>query len=449
MYQRLYSSVIYPLYHWAMRDGANAAIRELDHNETLTPAKLKAVTDAKLQRLLGFACENVPYYRDYFRETGVSTGDAADAGNFCSWPLMSRATINENLTNLVSDDLEGNGLDANSTGGSTGEVLKFYTDWRSGAYRKATVRRNKRWLGVQPGEREVRLWGAPLDVKRSKSIRGSIHAAIAREKLLSADKLGEDTLASYLEICQSFRPRLLVAYPSALSEFAIYCRERGESIASLRAIICSAETLFQHDRELLESTFGVKVYNRYGCREVGDLAHEVPGMPGLIVNSDRVHVEILDEQGHPCGPGEQGEVVVTDLDNFGMPLIRYRIGDYARWSQRSDGMEVNLPFPVLESVDGRTLDVVRAPSGRRVGGTYWTLLLRSKPGFRKMQVIQTEPDAIKILYSPEPGTEPDFAYFRGEIAKTCGAGLRVDFVSTEVFEHEPGSKFRLVLRKFP
>lgn len=346
---------------------------------------------------------------------------------------------------MISENLDGNGLDDNSTGGSTGEVLRFYTDRRSGAYRKATVRRNKRWLGILPGDREVRLWGAPLDVAKSRSLRGTLHSWITRERLLSADYLGEETLQTYLEFCEAFRPKLIVAYPSALAEFARFCEARGRTIPSLKTVICSAESLFEHDRREIERAFGVAVFDRYGCREVGDIAHEAPGVDGLLVNSDRILVEVLDEAGNACGAGEQGEVVVTDLDNYGMPLIRYRIGDYARWASDSAHHGSNHPFPVLASVDGRTLDVVRCPGGNRVGGTYWTLLLRSRPGMKRFQVIQQEADSVTVYYELTPGGTPDFDFYRQEIAKTCGADLRVEFTQTDRFVHEPGTKFRLVI----
>ncbi len=448
IYRHIYSNVIYPLYHWSVKDGANAAIKELDSNAALDRLSLEALTSAKLVRLLEFARANVPFYRARFAEAEIGGNEKLTAESIVQLPLLSKECINLNNDVMISEDLSNNGLDKNSTGGSTGEVLRFYTDWKSGSYRKATVRRNKRWLGIYPGDREVRLWGAPLDIGRYKSVRGKIHAAITQERYLSADRLDEKTLSSYLQFCESYKPKLLIAYPSALMEFADHCGGRGKKIDSLKAIICSAETLFDHERKRIENVFGTKIYNRYGCREVGDIAHEVPGEKGLLVNSDRIFVEILDPSGRPCAPGEQGEVVVTDLDNYGMPLIRYRIGDFARWADPAESIQSTHPFPRLASVDGRTLDVVRSPTGERVGGTYWTLLLRSRPGFKKMQVIQKDIDLVQILYVQEPGFAPDFNYFRKEIAKKCGAELNVEFIETDRFVHEPGSKFRLVISQF-
>lgn len=447
IYQALYAGVIYPLYHWALRDGANAAIREFDQNETVDADTLDAIVERKRQSLVRFAADHVPYYRKLFADLGIDGDAAVERASFDRLPLLTKADINANLDSMVAERLEGNRLDPNSTGGSTGEVLRLYTDARSGACRKAAVRRNKRWVGIRPGDREVRLWGAPLDLRKANSLRGRLHSMITCERLLSADRLGDDSLREYLEFCKSFQPKLMVAYPSALAEFARYCADRNSTIDSLEAIICSAESLLPHDRELIESVFGVRVYDRYGCREVGDIAQEAPGVTGLMVNSDRIFVEVLDEDGRPSAPGEQGEIVVTDLDNYGMPLLRYRIADYGRWGNREEAIAAGFPFPVLASVDGRVMDVVHCPGGQRVGGTYWTLLLRSRPGLVKFQIVQKEPDRVEVLYEKEAGVEPDFAYYRQEIAKNCGPELNVDFVETSRFVHEPGTKFRLVIRE--
>ena len=447
VYQKLYESAIYPVYHWLMKDGANAAIRELDANERLDRAGVEAVTQAKLRKLLIHARAHVPFYAERLQNIAIDGPREEFAGAFSEIPLLSRAVINANLESMVSADLEGNGLDANSTSGSTGEKLIFYTDWRSGAYRKASVRRSQRWLGVLPGEPELRLWGSPIDVDRKKSLRGMLHSVVSREKMLSAYSMDEESLHAYLAFCRRFKPKLLIAYPSALTVFADFLQKQGARLPSVKAISCSAETLYEHDREYLADVFGAPVYNRYGCREFGDIANEVPDADGLVVNSDRLFVEILDEQGNPCAPGEQGEIVVTDLENHGMPMIRYRIGDLARWAPETARGADKYPFPIFESVDGRTLDIVRAPNGNRIGGTYWTILLRNRPGIKKFQVIQDGPTALRVLYIAEPGAEPDFNYYRQEIAGRCGSELQVEFIETDQFEQAPGTKFRLILSK--
>ena len=129
-----------------------------------------------------------------------------------------------------------------------------------------------------------------------------------------------------------------------------------------------------------------------------------------------------------------------------MPLIRYRVGDYARWADVSVRKSSKYPFPVLESVDGRTLDVVKCPRGQRIGGTFWTrTLLRSRPGMKRVQVIQSEPDSVQVLYQREPGCIPDLDFFREAIAERCGPELQVNFVETDNFEYTTATKFRIVI----
>lgn len=447
IYQKIYERALYPAYHWLMKDGANAAIRELDQSETLDRDMLQQLSLGKLQKLLLHARQNVPFYSERLSDLSLNDELFSLQDSFRNVPLLSKASINANLESMISKDLNGNGLDANTTSGSTGEKLTFYTDWRSGAYRKASVRRSQRWMGVLPGEPEVRLWASPIDINRAKSLRGFVHSVVSREKMLSAFSLDESSLVSYLQFCRRFKPRLLIGYPSVLRVFAEFIDERGAQLPSLKAVSSSAETLYEHDREYLSRVFRAPVFNRYGCREVGDIANEAPDIDGLVVNSDRLFVEVLNSDGDPCAPGEQGEVVVTDLENYGMPLIRYRMGDLARWAPTTARMAGVYPFPILESVDGRTLDIIRSPNGNRVGGTFWTILLKKHPGIEKFQVIQDSLDTVRILYVRERGVTPALDSFRRDIADRMGSELQVSFVETGEFEQPPGTKFRLIMSK--
>jgi len=244
---------------------------------------------------------------------------------------------------------------------------------------------------------------------------------------------------------QRFRPRLLVGYPSILQSFGSFCVSNRIHFSDLQAIVCSAESLFEDQRARIQACFAVPVFNRYGCREVGDIAHEVPAVSGLVVNSDRVFVEVLDSDGRPCPRGETGEIVVTDLDNYGMPLIRYRIGDRGAWSAVED-RRAGLPYPVLQAVEGRMLDVVVTPDGNHIGGTYWTILFRQRPGVAMFQVVQRRVDSVAVRYVRDPEhTVVDEAWFRDKIRELCGSDFGVEFEVVERIEPDATGKFRIVL----
>ncbi len=348
--------------------------------------------------------------------------------------------IREHLDDLVSTDLESNRLDPNSTSGSTGQPLRFYTDLRSKAFRKASTVRLRRWLGIEQGQTVAHIWGSPIDQARAQAWRGRLHGLITREIFLSAYELTDADMARYADILARRRAELVVGYPSVMAAFGHYCADRGIRFPALKSVICSAETLYPDQRQVIEETLDVRVYNRYGCREVGDIAQERPGVDGLVVSSDRIYVEIVTPDGRPCAPGETGDILVTDLDNYGMPLIRYRIGDSGSWSTAGSG-----PFPVLAAVDGRSLDVVTTPDGRRIGGTFWTIVLREKPGMEQFQVIQREPDGVTIRFVPAADSRPDLDWTRTRIRAQCGPDFGVAFEPVDRIPPGAGGKHRVVI----
>jgi len=445
LYRWIFSRGIYPAYHATIRSGAVARIRDLNRHDELSRSELKQIETMKLNALLAHAKSSVPYYRDVIGDAAVVGETSVIEPALQTVPILTKDIIRREQKRLVSESLEGNRLDPNSTSGSTGSPLNFFTDTRSKTCRKAVVVRNRKWLGIQNGDSVARLWGSAIDEKRAQSVRGRFHSRVTRELFLSAYQLDDAHLASYARRINKFKAKLLIGYPSVLCEFGNFCRMNSIEFPSLKAIICSAEVLYPHQRELIEDDLSTPVYDRYGCREVGDIAQEVPWIDGLVVNSDRVHVEIIGRSGEPCKPGEIGDIVITDLDNYGMPLIRYLIGDRGSWSSQAVNQQ-EMPYPVLSNVEGRSMDVVVCPSGNRVGGTFWTILFRKRPGIEKFRVVQHSLQSIRIDYMRLHEVPViDTAYFREKIAETCGPEMDVEFREVNEIGVSSGEKFRLVV----
>jgi phenylacetate-CoA ligase len=439
-YAGLYRHLIYPAYHRLIGHGALAAIEEIAAHESLDRTAMRALEDDKRVALVAHAAATVPYWTRTLEALGIRPEDTRDPRVFSRLPVTSKAVIREHLDDLVSTDLENNRLDSNSTSGSTGQPLRFFTDLRSKAYRKASTVRLRRWVGIEQGQTVAHIWGSPIDQARAEAWRGRLHGLITREIFLSAYELTDDDMARYAGILAKRRAELVVGYPSVMAAFGRFCAERGLAFPALKSVIVSAETLYPDQRKIIEEALNAPVFNRYGCREVGDIAQERPGSGGLVVNSDRVYVEIVAPDGNPCGRGETGEILVTDLDNYGMPLIRYRIGDSASWSSAESG-----PFPVLAAVDGRSLDVVSTPDGRRIGGTFWTIVLREKPGMDQFQVIQREPGGVTVRYVKAPDALPDFDWMKERIHAQCGPDFQVRFEEVQAIPPGAGGKHRIVI----
>ena len=436
--------IAFPAYHKLKKTKVMKRIDELEKNQWKNPEDLAVLQALKLKRLLNWANNTVPFYRERFNNLGVDVTKLHQPEYFSTISLLTKKDINKNRDKMISTNLNGNKLVPNSTSGSTGEALYLYYDMRSAAYRRATVIRNEQWLGIRLGDRSAKLWGAPMDLKKASAIRGRLHGCVNNLMFLSSYDMSDKTLGGYERKLNNFKPKLLTSYPGPLTVFAEYLLKRNRKIPSIKAIISSAETLYPWQKDVIEKAFCCPVYNRYGCREFGDIAQECANREGLHINYDRYVVEILNENIEPAAEGENGEIIITDLDNYGMPLIRYRIGDMASFKKTLCSCGRGLPL--LEQVEGRTLDIVRAPNGNRLGGTFWTLLFRSRPGIKSFQVIQERLDEIIIKYVKDSSVaNTDLLSFESRIHEQCGGNLNVHFIKVSSVPKTASGKNRFVV----
>ncbi len=429
--------VFYPAYHALKGTGRTQKLREFRRNERMSPEELSRLQQDKLRRLLQHAYENTAFYRERMDSAGLDPTTLHQMEHFRRLPLLGKKEINANREAMVSRIADRNKLKLGSTSGSTGESLKFYKDFNCGIYRQAATVRGNAWAGFRVGDKAAALWGAPMDLSKGATFRGRLYSMVVNKILLSSYLLNQDTMHQYARRLRAFKPRLILSYPGPLVVFAEYLLAENIRLPSVKAVITSAETLFPWQREIAEQTFACKVYNRYGSREFGNIAHECEKGEGLHIYTDRVVVEILNEDFEPVAPGETGEIVVTDLQNYNMPLIRYRIGDMAAYA--GTPCSCGRPFPLLSGIEGRTLDVVVTESGSRIGGTFWSILFKTRSGISQFQVVQNELDGVTVHYVPEPGVEIPFKHFEKAIQKKCGSAFSVAFKEvTEIPKTESG-----------
>lgn len=361
-------------------------------NECIGKAELQQLQKQKFNTLIEFSKENVPYYR-----TKLSSLMISDISDLNKIPLLSKKDIQEHFDDLRAENLIKRRFRIDSTSGSSGETTKFYTDKRLNHIRYACAHRGDSWTGWRLGEPLVYLWGASKDTNKAKSFLSRIKNSclLFNSTVLSSYKMTDKDMAEYVHTINKRKPALVVGYPSALDLFANYIKVNNCCIHKPKGIITGGETLYITQREKIEEAFQTKVLNRYGCREVGHIANECEEQNGLHISSDHVIVEIINEKGEQCKPGELGEVVVTDLDNYVFPLIRYRIGDLGVLSERI--CKCGRPFPMLESVEGRTFDLLIGTNGNRVLATFFTLYFRHNvKGILKFQIIQEHLTEVKL-----------------------------------------------------
>ena len=337
-------------------------------------------------------------------------------------------------------------LKKNSTSGSTGESLHFFNDAKSLCSRQAVVWRNYNWVNCSFLDRKASIWGAPLDIKKGSSIRGRIHSIFLNNILLSSYYLSESMMYEYVDILNRFKPKLLFSYPSHLLLFSEFIKKHDIRIPSVESIITSGETLYPWQREGIEEVFGKCLYDRYGCREFGNIAHQCEKQECYHVNMERFFLEIVDKNGEWVKEGERGELVVTDLDNYGYPFIRYKIGDLA--TSFLGGCSCGRKLELLKNIKGRSFDIIVGPNGNRLGGTYWTLLMRSVPGVENFQIVQESISrlSLKIVRGKAFRTS-SLDFVLENIHEKCGTGINIYVKYVDEILPTPGGKRRFVISK--
>jgi phenylacetate-CoA ligase len=320
--------------------------------------------------------------------------------------------------------------------------VPFYHDRSHVAASQAAKLRNFRWAGWQPGDAWARLWGSNFDVAPHQQLRGRIWERLTRVRWLSSFELSEADMARYARELAQFQPDLIEAYVNSLFTFCRYLRAH-DLVGRIRprGAIVSAETLYDYQREEIEDVLGCQVFNRYGSREVGDVAHECPSR-GMHLNVETVYTEFLLD-GRPAAPEEAAEIIVTPLDLYGMPMLRYRIEDVG--SPADGSCACGRSLPLMHIVQGRVQDMIITRSGRHLTGVFFAHLLKQLD-VQRFQVVQDSIDTIDFSIVPGPGFGPvQLAYVERKLNDYTGRELQVRMHLTACIPVSPSGKHRVTI----
>jgi len=410
----------------------------------------------RLSQLLLHAARNVPYYHDALAESGVARRDHVDLTRFRQMPELTRDGLCTGFERLKSGDLASRAWYKYGTGGSSGEPVVLLQDRDYNTIGMATTEMHYAWAGRAAGEPFVRLWGADRDVLQwTLGWRNKLSNFIRNQTFLNSFDLNMANMQRYVETIQRVRPVMIEAYAESIDALSRYINSSNTKLTGVRNVITSAGTLYPFIREEIERAFGCPALNRYGSREVGDIAGERVAGAGLEVFAYTHLVEVVDEQGQPCGPGEEGDLLVTCLTNYAMPIIRYRIGDRA-----VVGAAVSIPTPSveqLETVTGRTMDAFVREDGSTVAGKiviHLVAVVHNSGWLQKTQIIQQDYNAILIkMVTASPPPRGSLDEIRSSLQRLIGPACRVDFEFVEAIPPLPSGKYRhaisLVPRPYP
>jgi phenylacetate-CoA ligase len=395
MHRAVVSRLMFPLQEWLKGKPTYALLRELEKSQWLDANALRELQFRSLRRHLDFAYREVPYYTRLLNEHGLQPSRIQSFEDFSRIPYLTRDDLRRHFAEL-QPRRQRRGVQAMSTGGSTGSPVTVLVDRERAALADAIRLRCHRWYDAGPGTREIALWGSPIESTKQDRVR-TFRDRLINSKFLSAFDLGETTLARYAQVVRQYRPQKLFGYASALALLAGYLQRDGwrPDPGSVRAVFTTAEPLYDFQRSLISSIFGCPVSVEYGCRDAALMATECPS-GGLHIPVEAVTVEVL-----PTTDADRGEIVVTNTHSFAMPIIRYRTGDIGAFEGAA--CRCGRALPRLKSIEGRRTDFLVTPGGKIMHALAAIYVLREVPGIRQFQLIQERLDLVRVTVAPDAG----------------------------------------------
>jgi phenylacetate-CoA ligase len=435
--------LVYPLHERLMKRPTFDYLAELEDSQWLTRADLKKLQENKLTDLLKSAVTHTPWHRQRIQAAGIDPDSHVTLDDLRSLPVMDKQDASLHGEQMVWHTVPG-GTFRYNTGGSSGQPLIFYYGRRRQASDAAGRMRARRWWGVEPGDSEVYLWGAPVELDKTDRIK-TVRDRLLNQLVLNAFEMSPASMDAYAKAIQSWQPCCIYGYASSLALFAAHVIERSIRfrLPRLKVVCTTGEPLFEYQRQLIGRAFQVPVANEFGSRDIGFTAHETPEGQMLLM-SESIILEVLDAQDQPVAPGETGEAVMTALESHAQPFIRYRTGDVVRVS--GDTCQAGRGLHVIGDVLGRMTDFIVRSDGTIMHALAVIYVLRAVEGVAEFRLIQHTVKDIEVLVVPNAGWQETArdSIERG-LQKRLGEDIRVDLHLVDVIPPEASGKYRYVV----
>jgi phenylacetate-CoA ligase len=406
LYGLVFQRVLYPGWESGLRRRPTLShLEQLQRSEWCSLDELRTLQSTELRKLLDHAFDHSPHYRRRFEERALEPSDIRTIDDLPKLPLLTREEAADSFEDRMSL-AEPLPRIHKMTSGTTGRPLAFAYDVGSEYWRQATKLRGYGWAGYRPGDRSVHFWGsiAAVQAPRLKTkVKVALDHLVRREHYIDCADHSEEALSSVIRQLRELRPKVIVCYAQAGAALARQIVETNSRDWEDIAVISAAERLFPADRDAMTEAFGPGIFDTYGSREVMLIAAECQAHQGLHVSMENLAVELIVCEGNierPALPGELGQVVVTDLHNYGAPFIRYVNGDLAV-ALPAERCVCGRALSRLQRVEGRETDTLRDGEGRPVGGMFFIVLFSVLADrVRGFQVVQHKDRSIDVKLVP-------------------------------------------------
>lgn len=393
LYNKLLENVVLPAGDMVLRTAFMQEIRKWRGYAKLSADEIDALSRRNLQDILHHAVDNIPYYQDIKKQRGNPREWLK------SFPVMYKKEINAHIDSLVMVPKET--LVKGTTSGSSGTQVSIYATPREISVSQGIQTHWWEWSGYYLGKKLVQT-----GMGRTRGIVKKMKDVLLRTKYVNSFAMYEPEVAQMLSGLSGKSGYTLGGFPSSLSVFAQVAEKYGLDDVRFDQAISWGDKLFDQYEENIERVFGCPVFDTYGCSE-GIMMAAKKDLDYYYIMTPHVHMEIVDDRGNEVPDGQMGHVLLTRLDGYSMPLIRYHIGDMAVKLPREKYPEHReLNYPLLERVVGRDTDVIKVPSGKYMTVHFFTSLFRDTPDIVQFRVVQKTPGEIEIEYIAAESFDP-------------------------------------------
>lgn len=423
---------------------------ELNRTQWLSGDELAVLQQKKLHQLFTYAHQWIPYYHQLFDAVDFQPDEIlVDTSSIQKIPVLTKEIIRQNFDNLLTTEPKHRKqMSQLTTGGSTGYPLIFMQDSNFRDYVTADIHRHLGWGGWSLGQKHAYIWGANFEIEAADLLRTRLMNWVLNRFVTNAYVLTKESMSAFANKIQQEKPRILFGYPSSAYRFAKFVCEQGLDDIKFDAIFSSAEVLYPDQRQFIEATFHGKMFNRYGTRELGGICCECEAHTALHASVENVYIEILKSlrNGESAQLGETGHVVITNLNNYGMPFIRYQVEDMGAWSTL-ENCPCGRQLPLMDLVQGRRIDMFKTKDGRDVWGGFASPLFGIK-GIERFQLIQkTLDDVLVRIVKNAKLDQAGLAKIERTIKTALGNDIQIEYEFPDEIAVYDSGKYRYVICK--
>jgi phenylacetate-CoA ligase len=357
-------------------------------------------------------------------------------------PVLSKEIIRTNFREMLASNVSELKVSWCKTGGTTGEPIQVCRDRKGSAWENMCLERGLRWGGLSPDEPRISLFGGSLGIDKTR-LTTRLGRMFRRDLLFPAFDLRIDTAPHLFDTIRRSECRFLIGYASAIYRLAQLAVDLNQK-CTFDAVFPTAELLLPEWEGLIRRVFHCAILPYYGCGEVNSLGFQTPNSNYYFIPEEHAIIEIMQSDGSTHLSGD-GAFLITDLDNYVMPILRYANGDAGKVSFYSKD---DLPYNHIERLDGRYNSLLMADTGDLISGVIGTHIFRHLQSVESYRVIQEEPLRIVINIVPKTNfCEADVNLITRLFARYLGEKMKITVEKVHDIPRPPSGKSIFVINR--